>query len=66
MYDEYITSHSPQFKTPEKYIKSKLKILSRDFHIEATEEEVRHLKILKTQIAIDNAVLSIINHHWDN
>lgn len=66
MYDEYITSHSPQFITPEKYIKSKLKILSRDFYIEATEEEIAHLKTLKTQISIDNAILGIINRRWDN
>lgn len=66
MYDEYITSHSPQFKTPEKYVKSKLKILSRDFCIQATEEEKAHLNTLTTQIAIDNAILSIINRRWDN
>lgn len=50
--DDYICSHSPQFTTPEKYLKAKLKILSRDF------------KITPTEIAIDNAILSIINHHW--
>lgn len=66
MYDEYITGYSPIFKTPEKYVEAKLKILRRDFCIEATEEEVAHLNTLETEIAIDNAILSIINHHWDN
>ena len=63
--EAYVTSYSPQWTTPAKYIKEKLKILSRDFYIEPTEEEIAHLKTLTTQVAIDNAVLSIINHHWD-
>lgn len=63
-YDPYINSHSPIFKTPEKYVEQKLKILKRDFHITPTETEVKHLNTLKTQIEIDNAVLSIIEHHW--
>lgn len=65
MHDEYITSHSPQFKEPEKYIKAKLKILSRDFKIEPTKEELAHLNTLKTQISIDNAILGIINRRWN-
>lgn len=65
MYDEYITGHSPQWTTPEKYVEAKLKILRRDFKITPTENEIIHLKSLKTQIAIDNACLSIINRHWD-
>ena len=64
MYEVYITSHSPIFKTPEKYVKDKLRILKRDFYIEATEEEIAHLKTLTTQTAIDNAILTIINRHW--
>lgn len=64
MYDEYICSHSPLFKTPEKYINAKLKILSRDFCIDATKEEIEHLNTLTTQVAIDNAILGIINRRW--
>ena len=64
MYDEYITGHSPVFKNPEQYLKAKLKILSRDFKIEPTATELEHLRTLTTEIAIDNAILSIINHHW--
>lgn len=62
--DDYICSHSPQFTTPEKYLKAKLKILNRDFKITPTETELEHLRTLTTEIAIDNAILSIINHHW--
>ena len=65
MYENYITGHSPVFKTPKKYVEEKLKILCRDFCINATEEEIAHLNTLKTQTQIDNAVLSIINRHWD-
>lgn len=65
MKDDYITSHSPQWTTPEKYTNAKLKILYRDFYIEPTETELEHLKTLKTQVSIDNAILSIIAHHWD-
>lgn len=43
MHDDYINSHSPQFTTPEKYLKAKLKILSRDFKITPTETELKHL-----------------------
>ena len=51
------TSHCPVFKTPEQYTKAKLKILDRDFYIKPTEEEIAHLKTLKTQISIDNVAL---------
>ena len=63
-YDPYISSHSPIFRTPKKYIEQKLKILRRDFRIEPTETELEHLNTLTTQITIDNAILSIISHHW--
>lgn len=61
----YITSHSPKFTTSEKYLKAKLRILRRDFCIQPTEKEIAHLNTLTTQISIDNAVLSIINRHWN-
>lgn len=65
MNSEYIASHSPKWTTPAKYIKAHVKILERDFCIHPTEEELEHLKTLKTQISIDNAIISIRNHHWD-
>ena len=65
MYETTITSHTPFFRTPGKYVKDKLKILKRDFCIDATEEEIAHLNTLTTQIQIDNAILSIIARRWD-
>lgn len=62
--DDYINSHSPQFTTPEKYLRAKLKILSRDFKIEPTATELEHLSTLTTEISIDNAILSVIARHW--
>ncbi len=49
-----------------KYLEAKLKILmdKRGFCITPTEDEMAHLKTLKTQVAIDNAILGIINNRW--
>lgn len=46
------------------YIRSKLKMLKNEMLINPTEEEIEHLKALKTHVAIDNAVHSIIERHW--
>lgn len=64
MPETYITSHCPQWTTPEKYIKAKLKILRRDFCIYPTDEEIAHLYTLTTQLRIDNAFQSIITRRW--
>ena len=63
-YDPYITSHSPVFTTAPKYIEQKLRILKRDFCIKPTEAELEHINTLTTQTQIDNAILTIIAHHW--
>lgn len=44
----------------------KLDILmdTRGFCITPTESEMTHLKTLKTQTAIDNAIQSIIDRRW--
>lgn len=67
MTDSEIGSHSPIFRNPEQYLKAKLKILTdpRGFGVQPTKEELEHLKTLRTQVSIDNAILSIIAHHWD-
>ncbi len=52
------------FKNPKQYVAVKLRMLRRDMYIEPTEDEVYHLKKLKTQQAIDSAVHSIIDRHW--
>lgn len=48
----------------ETYRKAKLKILSRDFYIKLTPEELEHANNLKTEIEIDNFFISAINRHW--
>ena len=57
-------SHSPVFRDPRQYADAKIKILEEDFRIIPTMEEKCHLYTMKTQIAIDNAYQSIIDHHW--
>ncbi len=47
------------------YRKAKLKILKRDFCIKLTPEEIEHANELKSEIAIDQFCLSVINRHWD-
>jgi hypothetical protein len=66
-YEIESTGHCPIFRNPKQYVEAKLKILMdhRGFGIKPTEEEIEHLKTLKTQIAIDNAILSIIDRHWN-
>ena len=61
-----ISSHSPTFKNPAQYLKAKLNILQdeRSFNITPTYEEMAHLKTLKTQTSIDNAIRSIIWRRW--
>lgn len=67
MYEVDNGTHSPVFRSPKQYIEAKLKILRdpRGFGIHPTEAELEHLNTLTTEISIDNAILSIINHHWD-
>jgi hypothetical protein len=49
-----------------KYLEGKLNILMdrQGFCITPTESEMNHLKSLKTQTEIDNAILTIINNRW--
>ena len=54
-----------EFINPEQYVKAKLKMLKNEMYIKPTEEEIAHLYSLKTDVAIDNAVHSIIDRHWD-
>jgi hypothetical protein len=60
-------TYNPKWNgNPEMYLKGKLKILMdhRGFGIKPTESELQHLRTLKTQVAIDNAILKIINDRW--
>ena len=60
-------SFSPKWKgNPKKYLEAKLRILTdhRGFCITPTESEMEHLKTLKTQVQIDNGILTIIERRW--
>ena len=52
---------------PTKYLDGKLKILTdpKGFCVHPTEKEMAHLRTLKTQTAIDNGILQVINNHWN-
>ena len=54
----------PDFKTPEQYVKARVKVLIRDMHIDPTEAEVEHLYSLTKQHDIDRAIHDIINRAW--
>ena len=63
--DEYMPARSlVGTPTIEEYIEWKIKTLRRDFKIEPTAREMQHIYSLRTEIAVDNAVLKIINDHW--
>ena len=59
--------YNPKWKgNAKKYLEAKLRILTdeRGFNITPTEREMEHLKTLKTQVQIDNAILTIIERRW--
>lgn len=58
-------SYFDEFRNPTQYIKAKLKMLRNEMYIEPTQGEIDHLYSLKTDVAIDNAVHSIIDRYWD-
>lgn len=62
---QYNQHYVEEFKNPKQYIKAKIKMLRNEMYIQPTEEEIDHLYLLKTDVAIDNAVHSIIDRHWD-
>ena len=57
-------SYFTEYKNPKQYIKAKLKMLKNEMCIQPTEEEIRHLLTLRSDVAIDNAIHSIIDRHW--
>jgi hypothetical protein len=40
-------------------------MLSRDFYITLTDEELTHMNELTSEVSIDQYSLTIINNHWD-
>ena len=62
------STYNPKWDgNPKKYLDGKLKILmdSRGFGITPDDNEMAHLKTLKTQTEIDNGILQIINNRWN-
>lgn len=62
---QFNENYIDEFKNPEQYVKAKIKMLRNEMYISPTEEEISHLLTLKTDVAIDNAIHSIIDRHWD-
>lgn len=48
----------------QRYLQKKIDELRKDFLINPTNNEIYHLRTLKTQTAIDNAILDIIDRNW--
>lgn len=51
------------FKNKEAYISIKLRMLERDFGIRPTQKELDRLDEVNTEVAIDNVIHSIFEHH---
>lgn len=51
--------------TIDEYRKDKMLMLSRDFRIGLKQHEIDHLMTLKTEIAIDQYVRTILKSRWD-
>lgn len=58
-------TYNPIFRNSSQYLKQKLKILTEHFCITPTSEQMAHLRTLKTQCAIDNAILSIMDAYYN-
>ena len=53
-----------KFTTTEEFIQAKIKMLTEDFHIYLTEEDIDYLHRFKAEHEINAAVRAIINKHW--
>ena len=58
-------THSPKFKNPKQYLEAKLELFSDQFCITPTAEQIVHMQGLKTQDAIDNAFISIMDAFYN-
>lgn len=54
----------PKFTTCDKFIDAKIKMLTEDFCINLTYEDIAFLRSFKTEGTVNNAVKAIINKHW--
>jgi hypothetical protein len=61
---EGTTTKAPKVASISAYRKAKLKILKRDFLISLTATEIERANTLKTEVAIDQFCLGILNSRW--
>lgn len=64
MYFEDNSSAVPKTTNIKAYRKAKLKILSRDFKVKLTEEELAHAETLTTEVQIDQFCMGILDKRW--
>lgn len=55
---------APNTNNIDSYRTAKIEILSGDFKIDLTLDEITEINKLKSEIAIDNYCLGIINKRW--
>ena len=46
------------------YRKMKLKMLTRDFRVKLTDEDIAHANTLTTEAQIDQFFISMLNNRW--
>ena len=59
------TATVPRKMSLKQYRKMKLKMLKNDFCVDLTDEEVAHAHTLKTEAALDQFCMGILNNRWD-
>lgn len=58
------TAAVPRKVSLKEYRKMKIKMLKKDFCINLTDEEIAHANTLKTEAALDQFCLGILNNRW--
>lgn len=53
-------SRSTKSMTLKQYVKMKIRLFERDFHIKLSESEIEHMKSLKNEIQVDNYARDIL------
>lgn len=64
----YITTSTfnPIFNDPQQYLSKRLEILEDHFCIQPSEDQLAYLNTLNTKVAIDNAIMSIMDNYYNN
>lgn len=59
----YSSPYMPDFKTKEEYLNAKIKMVTKDFKIKLTPDQINYSKNLKNTYAIDRYFRDIIKKH---